>query len=352
MHRRETPIARTNPSGKRVWVARYTDPKGKRRSAGTYELKRDAQQAINQAYKTPPSRDTLGGYAETWLTRHPRSPRTNQTNQGRVDRILKVEIEGRPLRDWPLTELRRRHALDLVDHMLRVQGRAPAGAANILRTLSALAEDAITDEYLDANPFRGVKVRRSDPRATKQSRQPTVLSFEEMHRFASHAGQYEPMIRMLADCGLRVGELLALRRDEQDFREGVFRVSGSAWNGRVVGSSEQKRHDRSGPIPPGCLELLRGVPVRIDSPWLFPTLTGKLWRIDNLYRTVWNPARRASGIDCTPQDFRHSYCSLLRAEGIDPADLAAIAGHTVETATSRYTHALGRSYDAVKAAIG
>ena len=42
----------------------------------------------------------------------------------------------------------------------------------------------------------------------------------------------------------------------------------------------------------------------------------------------------------------------LRAAGIDPADLAAVAGHTVETATARYTHALGRSDDRIRQVIG
>ena len=52
-------------------------------------------------------------------------------------------------------ELRRRHALALVDHMLRIQGRATTGVG-ILRSLSAMAEDAITDEVPDLNPFKGV----------------------------------------------------------------------------------------------------------------------------------------------------------------------------------------------------
>ena len=49
---------------------------------------------------------------------------------------------------------------------------------------------------------------------------------------------------------------------------------------------------------------------------------------------VWRPARRASGLECTPQDFRHSYVSNLSAVGIDVADLADITGHTVETAAA------------------
>ena len=66
-----------------------------------------------------------------------------------------MEVEGIALKDWPLRELRRRHALILVDHMLATEGRATTGAVGILRSLSAMAEDAITDEVCDLNPFKG-----------------------------------------------------------------------------------------------------------------------------------------------------------------------------------------------------
>ena len=59
---------------------------------------------------------TLGAYFETWTERHPRSERTNATNEHRIGRLVDVEVEGMALKDWPLRELRRRHALVLVDH--------------------------------------------------------------------------------------------------------------------------------------------------------------------------------------------------------------------------------------------
>jgi hypothetical protein len=40
------------------------------------------------------------------------------------------------------------------------------------------------------------------------------------------------------------------------------------------------------------------------------------------------------------------------AAGVDDADLAAIAGHTVLTMVTHYTHALGRSFDQVRGVIG
>jgi hypothetical protein len=177
VRRRESPIKRRNPSGEIVWVARYTGRDGKRHIAkpawnggrGTFSRKGQAQEAIDEAYGLSDRPDTLGQYFSTWTGRHPRSERTNATNEHRIGRVLDVEVEGIAFRDWPMRDLRRRHALALVDHMLRVQGRATTGVVGILRSLSAMAEDAITDEVADLNPFKGVRVRASDPRAKKSA---------------------------------------------------------------------------------------------------------------------------------------------------------------------------------------
>jgi hypothetical protein len=213
MKRREAPIKRTNPSGREVWVARYTRPDGKRRSAGTYRRRHEAQAAIDAAYEAQErgAPETVGAYAETWTERHPRAARTNRPNAHRIGRVFDVEIEGTALRDWPFRELRRRHAFELVDHLLRVQGRAHTGAQNILRAVSAMAEDAITDEVAEVNFVRGVRVRANDPRVTGSTRPPRVFSFADMHAFAAKGGASEAMLRVFIDCGLRLGEVLGAR---------------------------------------------------------------------------------------------------------------------------------------------
>lgn len=367
MKRHEKPAKRVYADGTVKWIARYTAADGRRPSAGTFTRRRDAQDAIDAAYEVeqPAKRDTVAAYAEHWIRRYPRSERTNRVNASRLRTVSKLKIERKPLGDWFLAELRRRHAVELVDVMLRQEGRAPSGAGNVLRVLSAMCEDAITDEYMVGNPFKGVRVRENDPRAQKHAREHRIWTFEQMHAFAGHAGAFEPMVRMLADTGLRVGELLALRRDEQDLRGGTFRVSGTAYEGRVVASSREKRHDRVGPIPPGCLELLRAMPVRIDSPWLFPTPGsrrvgkvgrdipgGLLWRLENFRRQVWKPTQNSAGFAPTPKEFRESFNTHLLAAGVDRADLADMLGHSVDVNADRYTQALRRSGDQVRGLIG
>jgi integrase len=88
-----------------------------------------------------------------------------------------------------------------------------------------------------------------------------------------------------------------------------------------------------------------------DCELLFTTPTGRMWRERNFSRDIWKPAQAASGLDIRPHECRHSYVTHLRAAGINDADLAEIAGHRVETMLARYTHAVGDSFEAVRAEI-
>jgi integrase len=232
---------------------------------------------------------TIGEYASSWTQRHPRSERTNATNAGRIAQVLDLELEGRPLRDWPFRDLRRRHAVDLVDVMLREQGRAHSGAQNILRSLSVMAENAIDDEIAEVNFVAGVRVKANDPRVRGETKPPRVFSLEELHRFAAQGGAYELMLRVFTDCGLRLGEVLGLART--DFDGEVLQLRGSAHAGVfTAGDQPTKRHVRAVPVPVSTAEMIRSMPTRMDTEILFPTPTGRIWHESNFRRDVWTPA--------------------------------------------------------------
>lgn len=386
MSRREQPYARTYESGKKVWVARYTDSRGKRcyarpawnRGKSTFALKRDAQRAIDEAYELPEEQTTFGSYADSWPELHPRSQRTNDTNVQRLRAVREVKIEGRPLEDWPLHELHRGHASILIGHMLEEQGRAATGAANIIRTLSAMCEDAIADRRAEVNPFMGAKVRAKDPRVRKRSREIRVWSFEQMREFAAAgraevraetrrptvdgrvqgAGrseffspiEYEPMLLTFALTGMRLGEILALRTGQ--LSGGSFHPTGTAYKGRIIeGDSDQKTHTRTVPCPADLEDRIREV-IREGSKILFPTPRGRVWLASNFYRDVWAQARIVTGMDIRPHECRHSYISHMRAAGVDDADLAQVAGQQIETMIGTYTHALGKSHEQIRELLG
>jgi integrase len=362
--RRESPIKRRNPSGQVVWVARYTGRDGKHhiakptwnRGKGTFRRKGEAQKAIDEAYGLSDRPDTLGDYFATWIEQHPRSERTNATYEHRVSRVTDVEIEGIALKDWPMHELRRRHTLALVDHMLTNEGRATTGAVGILRSLSAMAEDAITDEVCDLNPFKGIRVRANDPRAKKKRRPIRVFSFEEMHRFAKAAGRYEALVRTFTDTGMRLGEVLPLR--PEDFDGETLQVRRTAHEGTILEGTktDHGEPDAGRVVPvPATLAWMLEAQIQIngeDCALVFATPSGRMWRERNFYRDIWRPAQEAAGLDIRPHECRHSYVTHLRAAGVNDADLAEIAGHRVETMLARYTHAIGEGFTKVRHAIG
>ncbi len=172
---RDSPMRRKMASGRVVWLARYTRPDGTRAywkpewngGCATFEQRRDAQRAIDEAHLYNDRHgwgrpDTVAAYLETWISRHPRPERTGAKYEHRISRVLDVEVEGRPLADWRLRDLRRRHAIALVDHLLVEQGRTSGGVVTILRSLGAMAEDAITDDLAEINPFKGIKLGRNE----------------------------------------------------------------------------------------------------------------------------------------------------------------------------------------------
>jgi integrase len=385
---RQSPYKRAYPNGRVVWVARFSDLAGKARYAkprwnghkATFARKRDAQFAIDEALERQhgiPVPRRLDDYFETWAERHPRSPRTNKSNADRIALALEIEVDGRRLGEWDFDELRRCHALEFLDYLLRIEGRAAQGARNIVSALSAMTEDAIGDDAAIHNAFAGLRIRESDPRVRKERRRIRTWSFDEMRTFARggraelRAATRRPLNPRLKDpnrerfypprdyeallltpgfTGLRLGEFLALKESEFDGRS--FHLHVTAHEGELIASSPQKKHKRLVPVPPTLSRLLARRPSPGQSEFLFPTPRGKLWRESNFYRDVWVPAERATGLDPTPHEFRHSYVSNLRAAGIDDADLAEIVGQEIKTMIAHYTHPLQRSHGRVRQTIG
>jgi integrase len=71
---------------------------------------------------------------------------------------------------------------------------------------------------------------------------------------------------------------------------------------------------------------------------------GRLWT-DTAYRNwrkrVFAPAAKAVGLDnARPYDLRHGLASLLFAEGRNPAEIAELMGHSIETLLGTYVGAM------------
>jgi integrase len=178
-----------------------------------------------------------------------------------------------------------------------------------------------------------------------------------MHRFAQAAGRYEAMVRVFTDCGLRLGEVLPLRRE--DFDGETLQVRRTAHEGQILEGTktDHGEPDTGRVVPvPATLAWMLEAQINLNGPdckLLFPTPRGRLWRERTFYRDVWKPTQEASGLDIRPHECRHSYVTHLRAvRNINDADLAQIAEHRVQTMLANYTHATDVSSEAIRSVIG
>lgn len=402
-------------SGKVWWRAKVWDPdKGAERVLGRHPLKRDAQAVMDEFYDALDARNgngtaTVREYGLTqWLDRHPRETRTAKTNLSRIRAVVDIEVEGHKFGDWPLAELTTRQIVTLRSKMTKRW--SPGYVRGILTVLSAMGVDACTDRELDSNVFAGATKRLPKPPPTEEREDFVPLTLAQMHNFTRAAGPYEAMVRLLADTGMRVGELFALKRINLDLAAGTLLIDGSAWHGQVYGSSREKNHNRPVPVPDGALELLRAMVTRIDVPWLFPTpgqsatrtpriawpawvdlqaeieatsfrlvarrlgvsdnalrkhmknhapgvvlpppKGGGLWRYENWRRDVWDPACKRAGVSYSPKQFRASLNQHLLEAGISAHERAALLGHRVDVNGRFYTVSRVADPEAIRRVVG
>jgi len=79
-----------------------------------------------------------------------------------------------------------------------------------------------------------------------------------------------------------------------------------------------------------------------DKAFLFPARDGAPWSDDdwrNFRKRIFQPAARALGLERTrPYDLRHSFVSLLIAEGRSIVEVARQAGHAPSMSLDTYGH--------------
>ena len=149
--------------------------------------------------------------------------------------------------------------------------------------------------------------------------------------FAATTGRARLVWRLLVLTGARIGELIALRRD--DIHGNVLRIDESAVNRRA--STTKNKKTRMAPLPPALArELAEWVEqMPADQVLLFPAADGRLVRRQRMNQEMLQAARDAAGIpDLTFRMCRTTFATLYHG---DIADAQAILGHTTADFTLR-----------------
>lgn len=201
-------------------------------------------------------------------------------------------------------------------------------ARKAFAVLRAVIHKAVDWGHLQADPTAGV----GNPRHMR--RQPRVLSAagvrDLLRAFRGH--ELEPLVLVMATCGLRRGEALGLTWRDLDLRSGEVRVERTRQSvaGReAVLPVKTELSARTAYLPRFAVERLREIKGRPDE-WICPL------HPDKAYRT-YRAACGKLGLPYVPlSNLRHTYATTSLAAGNDLAIVSKMLGHTDITTTARY----------------
>jgi len=232
----------------------------------------------------------------------------------------------------------------------------PRSIKRKLATLKSFFTFLEQEEYIDASPFRKLRLRleraKSLPRTLSVSSVTKLLQSAYTYRKespdASRAYQEATrdiaVLETLFSTGVRVSELCRLRGADVDLKHRHIRVMGKGKRERVIPLCDQ-----------ATMQALKSYRDRYDE-FLEPESAFFLNRdkhplSDQSVRQIIKKYQKLACIpeDATPHMFRHTIATLLLENGVDIRNIQTLLGHSSLAVTEIYTHV---SLSAQREALG
>ena len=186
---------------------------------------------------------------------------------------------------------------------------------------------------------------------------------DEFKKFiaALNSHKFEMLFLLSIGTGLRIGEILALKLPELDITSGTIKVLAtisecSVFDAdgnktfKVIRSSTKNRLCRDVPIPSNLIPKLKSYlhdrkkhkfkigAAFVEEDYVFPNMLGGPLGYSHVHKQ-YQKIFRESGIPYKRiHSLRHSYASLLNANGTSLLDIQELLGHTDVKTTQLYIH--------------
>ncbi|HUP36870.1 MAG TPA: site-specific integrase [Candidatus Limnocylindria bacterium] len=255
----------------------------------------------------------------------------------------------------PLSSVTRERIRTVMAEKLSKAELKPSSLRSALIPLSACLHAALEAGLIPGNPAirLGRFLRRPD-----DAEVPTIDPFTpaELTTILTTAEQQMPesypLILTLARTGVRIGEALALKREDLDFHQGTLWVR-RTWGRRTIGTTKTgkaRRVDMSQQLRrvlEAHLTLREAEAVvagRADSPWLVPDPERPEGSLPltplAFYKAVWWTLLRRAGVRYRkPHTLRHTFASLLLQNGESVTYVRDQLGHSsIRMTVDTYGH--------------
>jgi integrase len=343
-------------SGATLYAVRYRKPDSVQTWKRGFRTKRDAERWASKVevdkmtgeYVAPSlGRITVGELAADWLARKKQS--IAPSHHRMLESAWRIHVEPA----WGRVSVASIDA-DAIEEWIAAMGAHGAGATTVLRAhgvLSGILAGAVKSRRLAVNPAKGM-----DNLPRKTARRHIYLSADDVAALADAAGPHGALVLVLAYCGLRWGESIALRVRDVEFLRRRLSVSENAVQlgvDHAVGPTKGRKA-RSVPVPGFVLdELSVHCEGKAPGDLVFTGSNGGYLPRPKSNGGWFAAAVKRAGVQAiSPHDLRHTCASLAVSAGVNVLALQRMLGHTSAKMTlDTYADLFDDDLDEVAAAL-
>jgi integrase len=235
---------------------------------------------------------------------------------------------------------------DLIDGTITGRPLGVRSAKRYLAPLGAISKLAIRRGVIQVSLSDMVSWPREEERKRRfEWSRESISSLVEASRQLAAKGDarydYSQLFELMVGTGLRIGEALALRKQDVDLLGGRLTVNSTLGRDGTLGSPKTAAGRRSVPLSDDLVSLLAAViPADASETDFVFHAKGKPDRplsYRNVVRRGFEPARYAAGLPATVtlHSLRSAAVSLFVEQGLSMVEVASVVGHSDSTVTAR-----------------
>jgi integrase/recombinase XerD len=217
------------------------------------------------------------------------------------------------------------------------EGLSPASVSRAVSAARGLFRFLMLDGHIQSHPAEDLNTPQ------RNAYLPRFLTEEEMERLllapdtsTDEGVRDRAMLELMYAAGLRVSELVGLKRTDVNLDAGLVACHGKGSKERRVPIGKSATH---------WLQQYTGVRARTvkgNNPHLFLSSLGAPLSRNSAWAMIKRYASRAGLARVSPHTLRHSFATHLLQHGADSRSVQALLGHSDISTTQIYTHITDR----------
>lgn len=300
----------------------YRDIMGKQKSGGGYRTLQEAKKHLND-FTDITSADSDLRLKDIFNLFKKKCEKYAQTTQNLYTMYYNKYFK--PIEEVKYKKLNTIFLQNLFDE---IEKDSPYVAVICLKMWKSATNTAIKKKLIPENKFNSIdpiKLPKADINHLTSDR---IIKLLEIAK-KEYCKKYYTMLYLMVGTGMREGEILALQKEDFNYKERTISVNKQYTHGELKQKPKTDSSIRTVYLFPDLAEAIQEYIKELEGNILFPNMNGGYINIDNFRRRFWTQLKKKAGITerIRLHDLRGSYIDLILSSGLSAKFAQSQVGH-------------------------